>query len=150
MGFDLVVQRADGADEGWFACGWDKVPLFRALCALGSTVEEGCARVPTGELAFVADAGARVAEDRLWGMYSRLVDVDWELADEWIGELSARERAEMLLALVGDEDDCRRLEVLRELWSCATSGWPDSVTSLAACVGACVDSGVGEVIVSGG
>ena len=151
MGFDLVVRRtAEDEGEGWLSCGWDKAPLFRALCALGSTVGDGCATVPTGELAFVAEAGARVAEDRMWSVYTRLVSVDWELADEWLGELSARERAEMLLTLVGDETDYRRLEVLGELWSYATSGWPDSVTSISAYVGACMDDGVGELYVFGG
>ena len=152
LGFDLVVKRTDDVEdgEGWFACGWDKAALFRALCALGEEDEGCCATVPTHSMRFVADAGRRVAADPSWDRYGRLTAIDRGLAEEWLCELPADARADMALALMGDAGDERELDVLREMWELALDGWPDVACDLGSYVSECDDAGVGELHVFGG
>lgn len=148
MGFDMVIARDDGGGE-WFACGWDVLPLYNAVCDLGER-EEGFARVPTGALRVVEGAAERMRENPMWAKYARVALIDYELAEEWFDSVGVDARADMALAVIGDVDDPDELAVLRELWRLTVDGWSEALATLGAYVRRCREDGVESVVVHGG
>lgn len=161
MGYELWLVESkddDGADPLWFACGWDKVELFRALGALGEVAGEPDTfggddytprEVSVERLAFIITIEDAVRTSDLWSRYRRIHDADEMLAEEWYSELSAHERADMALCFFEEGYDQKTAEVRRLLLSTSVD-YPYFTSSLAKAVGTCIDKGLKTIFVAAG
>lgn len=164
MGYEVTFLRSDDPiatdnDVIWFACGWDKVDLFKALLSLGKersrAYDDGYVvkygDVAVSDLSFVRDIESRVCDDARWSRYRKLFDIDEVLADDWYGASSADMRADMALSFFGDIDrSCGHVMDVSLLLYRHCVEYPWFVHGLADAVKSCEEDGVERVFVFGG
>lgn len=143
----MSISR-DGGGE-WYACGWDVLPLYNAVCDLGER-GDGFATVSVDALRVVEDAAERMRESAVWGRYARVAAIDCDLAEEWLDTVGVETRMDMALAIAGDVDDDGELSVLGELWRLTIDSWTQAIPTLGAFLRKCREDGVASLVVHGG
>lgn len=160
MGYEMGFMR-EGADldsltiaEGdvyWFACGWDKVDLYKAMSRLpGAEVadDEGIVVIPLESLVFLEALADDIAGQSIFQVISALGSLDRSYAEEFAASMPIEVRAAMALPFA--EGEGATADVRRFLCDKALEGDTWLTVSLGDAVRKARVEGVSHVVMYGG
>ena len=110
MSYELgfATKDYDESDSNWHKnviwswCGWENTVLFEALSLLSKEgFTHACSdtecHIPIINLNFIKNTYKDLTRNENYVIYSRLADLDLEVAEEFLNALSPQEKAEMYL-----------------------------------------------------